>query len=97
MHIAGSDKLVGFYSLDAIISVGYRVKSKRGTQFRIWATNTLRSHLLKGFSLLLRMDGSLRLTDNAMVALALLIAESDPSQKDLMIRLTLNLLADRAR
>lgn len=47
--------------------------------------------------LLMRMDGSLRLTDNAMVALALLIAESDPSQKDLMIRLTLNLLADRTR
>jgi hypothetical protein len=261
LHIARSSKPVGFYSLDAIISVGYRVNSKRGTQFRIWATNTLRSHLLKGFSLherrlrersvdfeqalallartltsnslvtdegrdvldvvqrytrtwrllleydenrlagtpelptaasvslsvdaaraaisnlrevigiredaaalfgrehgeslagiigaieqtsngkplyasaearaahllyfvvkdhpfvdgnkrigtllfleylwrnglLLRMDGSLRLTDNAMVALALLIAESDPSQKSLMIRLTLNLLADRAR
>jgi hypothetical protein len=47
--------------------------------------------------LLMRTDGSLRLTDNAMVALALLIAESEPSQKDLMIRLTLNLLADRAR
>jgi hypothetical protein len=195
-----------------LISVGYRVNSKRGTQFRIWATNTLRSHLLKGFSLherrlrernidfeqalallartltsnslvtdegrdvlevvhrytrtwrllheydenrlagapelptavsvsisvdaarasianllyfivkdhpfmdgnkrigtllfleylwrnglLMRTDGGLRLTDNAMVALALLIAESDPSQKDLMIRLTLNLLADRTR
>jgi hypothetical protein len=39
LHIAGSDKPVGFYSLDAIISVGYRVNSKRGTQFRIWATN----------------------------------------------------------
>jgi prophage maintenance system killer protein len=261
LHIAGSDKPVGFYSLDAIISVGYRVNSRRGTQFRIWATKTLRSHLLKGFSLherrlrersvdfeqalallsrtltsnslvtdegrdvldvvrrytrtwrllleydenrlagtpelptavsvsisvdaaraaitnlrevigirdhaaalfgrehgerlagiigaieqtsngkplyasaearaahllyfvvkdhpfvdgnkrigtllfleylwrnglLMRMDGSLRLTDNAMVALALLIAESEPSQKDLMIRLTLNLLADRTR
>jgi prophage maintenance system killer protein len=261
LHIAGSDRPVGFYSLDAIISVGYRVNSRRGTQFRIWATKTLRSHLLKGFSLherrlrersvdfeqalallsrtltsnslvtdegrdvldvvrrytrtwrllleydenrlagtpelptavsvsisvdaaraaitnlrevigirdhaaalfgrehgerlagiigaieqtsngkplyasaearaahllyfivkdhpfvdgnkrigtllfleylwrnglLMRMDGSLRLTDNAMVALALLIAESEPSQKDLMIRLTLNLLADRTR
>jgi len=51
LHTAGSDKPVGFYSLDAIISVGYRVNSRRGTQFRIWATNTLRSHLLKGFSL----------------------------------------------
>lgn len=39
MHIANSDKPVTFYTLDAIISVGYRVNSKRGTQFRIWATN----------------------------------------------------------
>lgn len=39
-----------FYNLDAIISVGYRVNSKRGTQFRIWATNVLRDHILKGYS-----------------------------------------------
>ena len=37
MHIANSDKPVEYYSLDVIISVGYRVKSLRGTQFRIWA------------------------------------------------------------
>ena len=45
LHIAGSDKPVKFYNLDVIISVGYRVKSGRGTQFRIWATHTLRDHL----------------------------------------------------
>jgi len=39
------------YSLDVIISVGYRVKSHRGTQFRIWATQQLRSYLVKGFAL----------------------------------------------
>ena len=39
------------YNLDAIISVGYRVNSKRGTQFRIWATRTLRDHVLQGYSL----------------------------------------------
>lgn len=39
------------YSLDVIISVGYRVKSLRGTQFRIWATQQLRSYLIKGFAL----------------------------------------------
>jgi prophage maintenance system killer protein len=39
-----------YYNLDAIISVGYRVNSKRGTQFRIWATRVLREHLVKGFS-----------------------------------------------
>jgi prophage maintenance system killer protein len=50
LHIAGSDKPVGFYNLDVIISVGYRVKSLRGTQFRIWATRVLRDHLVKGYS-----------------------------------------------
>lgn len=44
--------------------------------------------------LLMRADGSPRLADNAMVALALLIAESEPAQKDLMIHLVLNLLGD---
>lgn len=38
-----------FYNLDAIISVGYRVNSSRATQFRIWATNTLREYLTKGY------------------------------------------------
>jgi len=42
---------VRHYNLDAIISVGYRVSSKRGTQFRIWATATLRDHLLRGYTL----------------------------------------------
>lgn len=51
MHIASSDKPVAFYNLDAIISVGYRVNSKRGTQFRIWATNVLRRHLVDGYTL----------------------------------------------
>jgi hypothetical protein len=45
-----------FYNLDAIISVGYRVKSKQGTQFRIWATNVLREYLLKGYAVNQRMD-----------------------------------------
>jgi len=44
------------YNLDVIISVGYRVKSKQGTQFRIWATNVLREYLLKGYALNQRMD-----------------------------------------
>ncbi len=42
---------VDFYNLDVIISVGYRVKSHRGTQFRIWATQRLREYLVKGFAL----------------------------------------------
>ena len=46
----GKTYQVDYYSLDAIISVGYRVNSKRGTQFRIWATNVLRDHVLRGYS-----------------------------------------------
>ncbi len=42
---------VEYFNLDAILSVGYRVNSKRGTQFRIWATRTLRDHLLRGYTL----------------------------------------------
>ena len=42
---------IKFYNLDMIISVGYRVKSKTATQFRIWATNTLRDHLVKGYTI----------------------------------------------
>ncbi len=42
---------VDFYNLDVIISVGYRVKSHRGTQFRIWATQRLREYIVKGFTL----------------------------------------------
>jgi prophage maintenance system killer protein len=50
IHIAFSDKPVAFYALDAILSVGYRVNSKRGTQFRIWASQILREHLTRGYS-----------------------------------------------
>lgn len=44
-------RIARFYNLDAIISVGYRVNSFRGTQFRIWATQRLREYMIKGFSL----------------------------------------------
>jgi DNA ligase (NAD+) len=47
----GKTYQVEYYSLDMILSVGYRVNSKSGTQFRIWATNVLRKHLIDGFTL----------------------------------------------
>jgi prophage maintenance system killer protein len=52
-HTASDDKTyqVNHYNLDVIISVGYRVKSQRGTQFRIWATSVLKDHLVKGYTL----------------------------------------------
>jgi hypothetical protein len=46
----GKVRLMDLYNLDMIISVGYRVNSKRGTQFRIWATRVLREHILRGYS-----------------------------------------------
>ena len=51
MHIPNSDKPVKLYNLDVIISVGYRVKSQRGTQFRIWATQRLKEYIVKGFTM----------------------------------------------
>jgi hypothetical protein len=51
LHIAHSDKPTNFYSLNVIISVGYRVKSLRGTQFRIWAGGILKEYMLKGFAM----------------------------------------------
>ncbi len=51
MHIPFSDKPVAFYSLDVIISVGYRVKSLRGTQFRQWATARLKDYLVQGYAI----------------------------------------------
>ena len=56
LHNAISDKPVQCYDLDVIISVGYRVKSLRGTQFRRWATQVLKDHLLKGYSVNARLN-----------------------------------------
>ncbi len=49
-------RTIEYYNLYAIISVGYRVNSKQGTQFRIWATSILREYLLKGYALNQRID-----------------------------------------
>jgi hypothetical protein len=51
LHISGIDRPVTFYNLNVIISVGYRVKSLRGTQFRIWATQRLKEYIVKGFTM----------------------------------------------
>jgi len=51
LHIANSDKPVVFYNLDVIISVGYRVKSHRGVQFRKWATALIKEYIIKGFAM----------------------------------------------
>ena len=50
LQIAGSDRPTAFYSLDVIISVGYRVKSKRGVEFRKWANGVLKDYILRGYA-----------------------------------------------
>lgn len=52
-HTAKDGKIykTKFYNLDAVISIGYKVNSKRATQFRIWATQTLKDHLIKGYTI----------------------------------------------
>ena len=81
-HTADDGKIyqVDYYNLDVIISVGYRVKSLRGTQFRIWATNILKEYMQKGFALdddrLKRLGGgSLGMERRLNKAISLLISE----------------------
>ncbi|GIK70135.1 MAG: virulence protein RhuM/Fic/DOC family protein [Bacteroidetes bacterium] len=61
---------VKYYNLDVIISVGYRVKSKRGTQFRIWATNLLKQYLIKGYAINERRLKELQQTVNIISKVA---------------------------
>ncbi len=51
LHVANSNKPVKFYNLEFILSVGYRVNSKRATQFRVWATGRLKDYLVKGYAI----------------------------------------------
>ncbi|MDO4794591.1 MAG: virulence protein RhuM/Fic/DOC family protein [Brachymonas sp.] len=146
---------IEYYNLDAILSVGYRVNSKAGTQFRIWATARLKDYLLKGYALnhqrlqqnaaelaqsvfgeaaypsveskaahllyfvvknhpftdgnkrsgaflfvdflnrngrLLNACGQPIINDTGLAALTLLVAESDPQQKEVLIRLVMHML-----
>ena len=51
LHIANADRPVAYYSLDVIISVGYRVKSQRGVEFRRWANSVLKQYIISGYAL----------------------------------------------
>ena len=50
LQIAHSDKPVAYYSLDVIISVGYRIKSRRGIEFRRWANKVLKDYIIRGYA-----------------------------------------------
>jgi len=56
LHITNIDRPISFYSLDVIISVGYRVKSVQGTLFRIWANRVLKDYLLRGYAINQRFE-----------------------------------------
>jgi hypothetical protein len=66
----GKKYLTAFYNLDAILSVGYRVNSKRGTQFRMWATRILRDHILRGYTVNERRLKELNQTIRLIAAVA---------------------------
>lgn len=87
----GKTYQIEHYNLDVIISVGYRVKSQRGTQFRMWATQRLREYLVQGYII-----NEERFDKNAAElrqAFTLLVAESDPNQKETLIKLIMNMLS----
>ena len=75
------ERQVAHYNLDVIISVGYRVKSKQGTQFRIWANNVLKDYLLKGYALNQRMNR----IENSVETLAEKVMEIDLQIKSNLI------------
>ena len=68
---------IEYYNLDVIISVGYRVKSKQGTQFRIWANKILKDYLLKGYALNNRIN---RIEDNVQAISLLLLTKTISKQ-----------------
>ncbi len=71
----GKTYQVDYYNLDVIISVGYRVKSKRGTQFRQWANKVLKDYLLKGYSINQRMNDIEQRMDKRFLQIEKTIAE----------------------
>ena len=80
MHIANADRPVQFYSLDVIISVGYRVKSKRGIEFRQWASKILKQYMIDGYAINEKRLHALQKTvdiQTRMLAYALNVEEKD--------------------
>ena len=80
IHIANADRPVQFYSLDVIISVGYRVKSKRGIEFRQWASKILKQYMIDGYAINEKRLHALQKTvdiQTRMLAGALNVEEKD--------------------
>lgn len=108
--IGFSDKSSGgrkpkIYNLDMILSVGYRVNSKRGIAFRRWANSVLKQYVIQGYAInekrLQALERTVdiqtkmlrahwRLKNQTLVAITLMIAESRPEEKDIMVNLVMN-------
>ena len=94
---------VTIYNLDVIISVGYRVKSQRGVQFRQWANRVLKQYLIKGYAINERLRHEqiselrqlVQVVSRTLVALTLMIAESKTEEKDVMVKVVVNLINQR--
>lgn len=103
LRVDGVKQPVAFYSLDVIISVGYRVKSQRGTQFRIWANKVLKEYLVKGYVVnkvlteqryteLKQLVTVLGRTVKAQEALTSEDALNLVEEKDVMVKVVVNLI-----
>ena len=77
------------YNLDMILSVGYRVNSKRGIAFRKWANNVLKQFILKGYAINEKRLQALKKTVDIQ---SRMLAESKPEEKEVMVKLVMNLL-----
>ena len=88
------ERQIAYYNLDMIISVGYRVNSHRGVQFRIWATNVLREYLIKGFALnddLLKFSGKALLNHAGKISAEVAKAKADGEYTKFSKRVALQL------
>lgn len=81
LHFANSDKPVKLFSLDVIISVGYRVKSIQGTRFRQWANQIIKEYLYKGYCVNPRLEAIERRLDNHEKKIDFFIQSSLPPKQ----------------
>ena len=96
-------RTIPYFNLDMIISVGYRVNSKRGIKFRQWANSILKQYLIKGYAINERLRHEqiselrqlVQVVSRTLVALTLMIAESKTEEKDVMVKVVVNLINQR--
>ena len=91
----GKNYKTKYYNLDVIISVGYRIKSQRGIEFRRWANKVLKDYIIKGYAI---NDKRLEALQKTVEIQAKMLAtaiegDSDPKEKDIMTTMVMNLLS----